>query len=188
MPLSKKISKKRYKLFLSLFVSTFLLSACSPDFNWREVHNNNYIVSFPAKPSSNKKHVLINNKKYDLYMEASSNNDMLFGVAYINLDTLNGIEKNSTTSSLVLDLQKQWCKYGKLQNDDSNLDKAKILTCNLSSDKYNKILKSKWITTNKNIYQISVIYDKAYENGLTDKKKDELNQNIDFFFSSFKPA
>ncbi len=164
-----------FKNIISIAFLPAALLACSPNFNWREIHENNYIIAFPSKPSNHQKIIIIDNKKYILNLQASSSGDsnVLFGVGYIQHD-------NSKVSQLEKDLQKQWCKSGEL----IRYYNPEILVCKWSNGGNHKILQSKWIYNDKYIYQLSVIYDKSYFDKLKDKQN--LQDNIDLFFSSFK--
>jgi hypothetical protein len=97
----------------------FLLSACSPKFDWREVRMNDAPISvlMPGKPASHARDVDLNGIKVKMQMTAVDVNQISFAVAYAKLD--------QTDTSLSLEQKKQQAleamKQGMLKNIQGTL-------------------------------------------------------------------
>jgi hypothetical protein len=159
------------KLLFCWFVLSMLCS-CSPDFNWRQMHiDNKYSIMFPQKTSSFAKNINVNNISYKLNLQGASYKNALFGVGYISAKTANNIEFNN----LVDKLQQIWCPS--LNKKDAIQDKYAILECTFSNQSETRFMQAKWVVSNDDIYQISII---------SNKKTDIDNEQRAVFFNSFK--
>ncbi|MBI3711391.1 MAG: hypothetical protein HY253_00275 [Burkholderiales bacterium] len=102
---------KRYSLVLLLL--TFILSACTPKFDWREVRNSEVPLSvlMPAKPSSFTRDMQLDGLKIALQMTAADVDQLSFALAYAKLD-------NADVMSLEADQEKllDALKTGMLKN------------------------------------------------------------------------
>ena len=58
------------------------LAACSPDYNWRQVQNNDaaFAALFPAKPASHAQEVNLNGMRTNMSMTAAEVNGALFAI------------------------------------------------------------------------------------------------------------
>ena len=158
-----------YHNVISLLVVISLLG-CSPEFNWRETHIDNYSILFPNKPSTEQKKIFIDGKQYILTMQSAQPNGsdgkkILFGVAYINS---NGYAYNI---GLQKKLQKHWCEKVVI-NEYKIKD---VFECKFK----NKVIYAKWIVTKYRVYQVTSIKHSSYLNI-------NLKENIELFFNSFK--
>ena len=79
------MSKLHTFIVISCF---FLLSACSPKFDWREIRMNDAPISLlmPGKPASHARDVDLNGIKVKMQMTAVDVNQISFALAYAKLD------------------------------------------------------------------------------------------------------
>lgn len=72
-----------YLRTITLLVSLMLLAACSPKYDWREVHasQGQYVVAFPAKPSTETRNTQLAGKTVSMTMSSSQVDGVTFAVA-----------------------------------------------------------------------------------------------------------
>jgi len=103
------------------WVATIVLTcaACSPNFNWREVHGSDpsYTVLLPAKPSSHTRDITLDGQKLTMSMTAAETDDINFAVASAKID--NDTQRNA----MLLAMQKAM-----LQNIHGEITQQKNIT------------------------------------------------------------
>jgi hypothetical protein len=100
----------------------FLLSACSPKFDWREVRMNDAPITLlmPGKPASHARDVDLNGIKVKMQMTAVDVNQISFAVAYAKLDQADAslsLEQKNQQQQQALEAMKQ----GMLKNIQGTL-------------------------------------------------------------------
>ncbi len=77
----------RHALFLCGMM--VFLAACSPRFDWREVHNleGHFAILFPAKPVSHSKEIHLGEQKFKMSMQAADVEAIYFAVAYVDVQS-----------------------------------------------------------------------------------------------------
>ncbi|MFC0350566.1 hypothetical protein [Undibacterium danionis] len=101
----------KFQAFIAI-CCLFLLTACSPKFDWREVRMNDAPISLlmPGKPASHAKEVNLNGIKVKMQMTAVDVNQISFALAYAKLDMLDSKLNQEQISQLqqqALDAMKQ---------------------------------------------------------------------------------
>jgi hypothetical protein len=113
------MSKLHAFIVISCF---FLVSACSPKFDWREIRMNDAPITLlmPGKPASHAREVDLNGIKVKMQMTAVDANQISFALAYATLDQINAdlspAQKNQLQQQ-ALDAMKQ----GMLKNIQGTL-------------------------------------------------------------------
>ena len=79
---------KKLISYLLLITSIFSISACSPQFDWREIRNNDapFVATFPGKPASHSRDIELDGLKVKLHMTAADVNQISFAIAYAKLE------------------------------------------------------------------------------------------------------
>jgi hypothetical protein len=74
--------KKILSPFLACAASVLLLGACSPKFDWREIHGNNapYVANFPAKPASQSRTIDLSGTPATMTMTAAQIDGVTYAV------------------------------------------------------------------------------------------------------------
>ena len=69
-------------------LGVFLISACSPKFDWREVRNEeaNFVVLLPAKPASYARDIHLEELKVNMKMQAAQVDEISFAVGFVHVD------------------------------------------------------------------------------------------------------
>lgn len=90
------------KSLLIGWVASIVLTcaACSPNFNWREVHGTDpsYTVLLPAKPSSHTRDITLDGQALTMSMTAAETDDINFAVASAKID--NDAQRNAALLAL----------------------------------------------------------------------------------------
>lgn len=96
-----------------LLLAVFLLAACSPTYNWREVRGEDapFTVLLPAKPASHSRELQINGQQLTMHMTAARVEDATFAVGVVQvleqaevaatLDAMRGALLNNIDGSLL---------------------------------------------------------------------------------------
>jgi hypothetical protein len=169
-----------YLAYTYLFL---VICACSPKFDWREIHdtNGNFAILMPSKPVQFSRELGLDGQNLHLHMTAAETNGINFAVAYAKLDE----EKMSLSES---ELQRthmvEAMKSGMINNihgknlEPISIGKSKDIIQVQGIDQNGKtvILVGRFFANGNTIFQVVVLSkDKAVQ--------PEILEN---FFNSFK--
>lgn len=91
----------------ALCAAVLSLAACSPEYDWRTIQNNegSYAVMFPAKPTSAERKVQIGGQALPMTMHAAKVNNAMFAVGVVDLPTDDAALRASALQAMQQGLQ-----------------------------------------------------------------------------------
>ena len=165
---------KRLTLVL---LTTALLSACSPKYDWRDYHSGDapYSVLFPGKPASTTRPVQLGDLKVDMTMTATEIDDVVFAVGSAKLtdpaQAPAALEAMQT--ALVANIS------GTISSSKSNTSGAQtVLDVDAKGAQNGASMRliGRFISKNQRIYQVIVM----------GQEKHIVADTVDTYLSSFK--
>jgi len=161
-----------------LISGVVMLSACSPKYNWREVHDDKlqFSVLMPQRPTSFSRHIDLDGTTVDMTMTAADIDGLSFAVGTATLADAAQTAKalQSMRTALLNNI------HGKLQTtpvippttDRNTID----LVATGEANAHPLLLMARFVAKDKQIYQVLIMGNPSQ---LT-------TDNIETFFSSFK--
>ena len=166
-------------IFLSL--TCLVLAACSPRYNWREASDNgaHFVVLLPAKPASVTRSVDLDGPRVDMSMTAAEVDGLTFAVGTAELPdaaaATRALEAMRTALLNNIGAQAQGTPTWPGQTD--GLARAQDIDARGMARGRPLRLVARLAAKDRRVYQILIVGD---EKAITD-------ENIETFFSSFKP-
>jgi len=157
-----------------------LLVACSPKYDWREVHGNGapYLIMLPAKPASHARPVNLDGLQVTMTMTAAEVDGVTFAVGTAELPDPAQAQKalQSMKTALVNNIG------GRIKQEKATPNASAPDTIDIEAsgpagpDGDARLLMGRFIAKNKRIYQVIVV----------GKEKNVSREATDTFFNSFK--
>ncbi|MBN4664622.1 hypothetical protein HUS70_01170 [Pandoraea nosoerga] len=167
-----------------LFAATLVLAACSPRYDWREVHDKDgaYAVTYPAKPTQEARDVKFASGPLPMRMQAARVDAALFAVGVVTLP-----HDDATLRQTVLDE----LRLGLLANvSDAAAAPAQVMVRQAGdapavpglavsahgtvSDKTERYVAARFVGRGNHVYQVVVLATQA-------PPKDQVDQFLDSF-------
>ncbi|RZI45001.1 hypothetical protein EGT07_00490 [Herbaspirillum sp. HC18] len=155
--------------------AAFLLTACSPKYDWREVHGAGapYVVLLPAKPASHTRTVDLDGLQVSMTMTAAEVDGVMFAVGTAELPNAAQAPKamDAMKTALVRNIG------GTIRQEKSSAAGSVPATIDVEvAGTQSRLLLARFLAEDKHIYQVVMI----------GKEKDMSRDAADTFFSSFK--
>lgn len=171
----------RPSLFVAAVFSTLLLSACSPKYDWREVHDANasFTVLLPAKPSTFSRPVNLNGLQVNMTMTAAEAGDVMFAVGTAELPDQSQVPQAlAAMKAAMLKNISGTVKSEKLSGPADAPTAIDIEASNATNNTSGqaRVLFARFTAEDRRIYQAVII-------GKDKKVTDEITET---FFTSFK--
>jgi hypothetical protein len=160
----------------------FLLSACSPKFNWREVRGSGapFVVTLPAKPASLTRSINLDGTQVQMTMTAAEVDDVTFAVGAVTMPDAAQAQKAivAMKTALVKNIGGT-VKHEKISPLESVPMVIEIEAESAPGDgkKSTRLLLAHFVAKDQFAYQVLV----------TGAAKDVSLEAADTFFTSFKP-
>lgn len=158
-----------------------LLTACSPDYNWREVHGEKipFTVLLPAKPASFTRQIDLNGLPVSMTMTAAEVDDVTFAVGAAELaDTMQASNALDSMRTALLNNIGGTPSQGSIPGNAPAGDRVIDLTAGGMTRGQPALLMARLVARNKRIYQVLII---GAEHSV-------IPEHAETFFSSFKPG
>lgn len=175
---------KRVARACALFGMTCLLLACSPRYDWREVHDRDgaYAVTYPAKPTTDARDVAFANGKLPMRMQAARVESALFAVGVVTVPGDDAATRQTVLAELqrgllanVNDAAAQPTPVMVRQAGDAPaLPGVAVAAQGLASDKTERYVAARFVARGNHVYQVVVLATKA-------PPKDQVDQFLDSF-------
>lgn len=157
-----------------------LLAACSPKFDWREVHGTNISFSavLPGKPASHTRLVDLGGIRVPMTMTAANVDDVTFAVGVAELpDAIKAITAlPAMKAAMVRNIG------GSIRRESASAAGISPMTIDIEAIGNNgnrqQLLIARFIAQDTRVYQLVVI----------GKEKNVSREAVETFFTSFKPA
>jgi hypothetical protein len=166
------------KILLSLLLGTCLLAACSPKYDWREIHGSTapFVLAFPAKPNSETRATQLGNIKLEMTMHSVRIEAITFAAGSAALP-------DATQAQNALPLLKAALLAnigGQITSENTSANGDVQLEAKGSQNQHGTVqplqLQARFLTRGKYLYQLVIM-------GPPDKLAREQS---DTFFTSFK--
>lgn len=161
----------------AVFIScAFLLAACSPKYDWREVRGPGapFVVLLPAKPASHTRTVDLDGLQVSMTMTAAEVDSVMFAVGTAELpDAMQAAKAmDAMKTALVRNIG------GAIRQEKISAAGSVPATIDVeATGTQSRLLLARFLAKDKRIYQVVMI----------GKEKDMPRDAADTFFSSFKP-
>jgi len=164
-----------------IVVTTLVLTACSPTYNWRETHGEKipFTVLLPAKPSTFSRNIDLNGLPVDMSMTAAEIDGITFAVGTAELSdvakTAQALE--SMRLALLNNINATPATTALPARSDNSLPALDVSATGVVRDQTYTLM-ARLIAKDKRIYQVLIMAT----------GKTIPAEQADTFFSSFKPA
>ncbi|MFJ2992193.1 hypothetical protein [Pandoraea sp. NPDC087047] len=167
-----------------MLTTTVVLAACSPRYDWREVHDKDgaYAVTYPAKPTQDERDVKFASGALPMRMQAARVDAALFAVGVVTLPSDDATLRQTVLTEL---------QHGLLANvneasaapvqvmvrqagDAPALPGLAVSAQGMASDKAERYVAARFVGRGNHVYQIVVMATKA-------PSKEQVDQFLDSF-------
>lgn len=171
--------------YLVLIATAFSLLACSPKFDWREVHNEAapYVVSLPSKPATLVRDIDLNGTPASMTMMASEVDGVTFAVGTAELpDAMQAqVSLNAMKTAMVNNIrgtirQEKTLMIPNSRSGSGSLVATEIEAVGAVGNAPSRILFARFVAKEKRVYQLIV----------TGPEKNITRDIVDTFYSSFR--
>lgn len=159
----------------------FLLAACSPKYNWREVRGTTapFVVTLPAKPASHARQVDLDGLKVTMTMTAAEVDDVTFAVGSVELSDPSQAQQAllAMKTALVRNIN------GEVRHEQSSTAGTTPFVIEIEAGSppdrrgRSRLLLGHFIAKEQRAYQVIVVGD----------EKNVSREAAETFFTSFKP-
>lgn len=169
----------------ALIAAAFALTACSPKFDWREIHNEAapYIVALPSKPATLVRNIDLNGIPVSMTMVASEVDGVTFAVGSAELPDamLAQVSLSAMKTAMLNNISGTVKEEKTLMIPSSRSGKGSLVVTEIealgsSGDTSSRILFARFVAKEKRVYQLIA----------TGPEKTLTRDLADTFFTSFK--
>lgn len=150
--------------------AAFLLLACSPQYNWREVRGSGapFMISLPAKPASHARTIELDGNKVEMTMTAAEVEGITFAVGTAQLPDAAQAQKALTAmkTAMVRNIS------GTVKQEQSSPVQIEI-----EASGAQRLMLARFIARDRQVYQLVVVGD----------ERKLPREEAATFFASFKP-
>ena len=173
----------RFSFLLAASACALLLCACSPKFDWREVHGANapFSILLPAKPTSSSRQISLDGLPVTMTMTAANVDEVLFAVGTAELASPREAVAALTAMKTALTRN----IGGSIRRETASSDGTTPATIDVEAignpgngDQQPRLLIARFIAIDKRVYQLVAV----------GKEKAVSREAVDTFLTSFKPA
>jgi hypothetical protein len=172
---------KKISLTLMMLLMAAALSACSPQYDWRDYRSNDapYAALFPGKPATQTRPVKLDNLDVDMTMTAAEVDGVVFAVGSAQLADAAGTPAalEAMKTALVNNIGATVTK-AKASSSATTGGKQTVLDVEAKGNRNGEpmVLIGRFIAKDKRIYQVIVM----------GREKNIVPDTVDTWFSSFK--
>lgn len=172
---------------IALLSTVFILAACSPKFDWREIRSNDapYAVAMPSKPNTVTRQIDLNGTQVAMTMTVSTVDGVTFAVGSAELPdaTQAQVSLNSMKTALVKNIvgtvkeeKVLTMPHGTAGGQLAVTEIQALGAAGANGDDQIRLLFARFVAKDKRVYQLVV----------TGAEKVVKRELVDTFFSSFK--
>ncbi|MFC7288607.1 hypothetical protein ACFQPC_11215 [Herminiimonas glaciei] len=172
---------------IALLGTAFVLTACSPKFDWREIRSNDapYAVAMPSKPNTVTRQIDLNGTQVAMTMTVSTVDGVTFAVGSAELPdaTQAQVSLNSMKTALVKNIvgtvkeeKVLTMPHGTAGGQLAVTEIQALGAAGANGDDQVRVLFARFVAKDKRVYQLVV----------TGAEKVVKRELVDTFFSSFK--
>lgn len=165
-----------------LAAAVLLLGACSPAYNWREASDNgaHFIVLLPGKPASATRSVDLDGPKVEMSMTAAEAGDATFAAATAELpdEAAAGKALDAMATALLNNIGARPAAGAALPGKTDGYSRTLDLDAHGSARGKPVRLVARLAARGKRVYQLLILGG----------EKDVTDENVETFFTSFKPT
>ncbi|ODP35829.1 hypothetical protein [Pandoraea sp. ISTKB] len=177
----------RVCVMFAAFAATVVLAACSPRYDWREVHDKDgaYAVAYPAKPTQDEREVKFASGPLPMRMQAARVDAALFAVGVVTLPSDDATLRQTVVDEL---------RHGLLANvNESTAAPSQVMVrqagdapalpgmavsakgvASVGSDKAERFVSARFVGRGNHVYQVVVMATKA-------PSQEQVDQFLDSF-------
>jgi len=157
-----------------------LLAACSPKYNWREAHGDKvqFTVLLPAKPASFSRQIDLNGIPVAMTMTAAEIDDVTFAVGAAELaDAAQASQALASMRTALINNIGGTSRATPIPGKTEGAQALDVVATGVARGRP-MVLMARLIAKDKRIYQVLIVGE----------EKAVTPENIETFFTSFKPA
>ncbi|ASU40895.1 hypothetical protein hmeg3_23045 [Herbaspirillum sp. meg3] len=163
-----------------LICALALLAACSPKYNWREAHGDKvqFTVLLPAKPASFSRQIDLNGIAVAMTMTAAEIDDVTFAVGAAELaDAAQAPQALASMRTALINNIGGTARATPIPGKTEGAQALDVVATGVARGRP-MVLMARLIAKDKRIYQVLIVGE----------EKAVTPENIETFFTSFKPA
>ncbi|VVE60496.1 transmembrane protein [Pandoraea anapnoica] len=174
----------RVCVLLAASVTTIVMAACSPRYDWREVHDKDgaYAVTYPAKPTQDEREVKFASGPLPMRMQAARVDAALFAVGVVTLPsddaTLRQTVVDELQHGLLANVNERQVTPSQVMvrqaGDAPSLPGMAVSAQGMASDKAERYVSARFVGRGNHVYQVVVMGTKA-------PGKEQVDQFLDSF-------
>ena len=167
-----------------MFAATVVLAACSPRYDWREVHDKDgaYAVTYPAKPTQDARDVKFASGPLPMRMQAARVDAALFAVGVVTLPSDDATLRQTVLTELQQGLLANVHEGGtapaqvmvRQAGDAPALPGLAVSAQGMASDKAERYVSARFVGRGNHVYQVVVMATKA-------PSREQVDQFLDSF-------
>uniref|UniRef100_A0A0H3X1U5 Transmembrane protein n=2 Tax=Pandoraea faecigallinarum TaxID=656179 RepID=A0A0H3X1U5_9BURK len=178
------MSMNRVVHVCAMLAATAVLAACSPRYDWREVHDKEgaYAVTYPAKPTQDAREVRFASGPLPMRMQAARVDAALFAVGVVTLPnddaTLRQTVVDELQHGLLANVNESTAAPTQVMvrqaGDAPPLPGLAVSAQGVASDKVERYVSARFVGRGNHVYQVVVMATKA-------PGKEQVEQFLDSF-------